>query len=343
LANLYGGLADMGKFSPYKLTIEETKRDRKLRLFARPKEIVPPHLDKSIGRSLLREGTAYILTEMLTEVDRPDLPTCWESTVNLPKVAWKTGTSYGHKDAWSIGYTPQYTIGVWVGNFNAVGMPAIVGAESAAPILFDLFNALSARSNKQWYVQPSDVKEREVCSLSGMCMSPNCHNSKTELYTPGVSPYQECSMHRAIAIDKETGMRLCSNCRMGRDYEMKTFVIWQPEIATWLERNGVVVDKLPPHYTECLVVASGEGPIIRSPSVNSEYIIREGVDLEYQKILLEASISNDSRNLFWFLDSKMIFNGSPTEKVFIAPTAGKHVVMCMDDEGRATKATFVVR
>ncbi|HGE71098.1 TPA: penicillin-binding protein 1C [Candidatus Poribacteria bacterium] len=343
LTNLYAVLADMGRFSPYKLTIGETKRDNKLRLFVRSDEVVPPHLDKNISRRLLREGTAYILTEMLTEVDRPDLPTCWESAVNLPKVAWKTGTSYGHKDAWSIGYTPQFTIGVWVGNFNGVGVPALVGSESAAPILFDLFNALSARSNKQWYVQPSDVKEREVCSLSGMCMSPNCPHSKTELYIPGVSPYQECNMHRAIAIDKETGLRLCSNCRIGRDYEMKTFVIWPPEIATWLEQNGVVVDKLPPHFPECPVVASGEGPVIRSPSDNSEYIIREGVDLEYQKILLSASISNDSRSLYWFLNSKMIFNGSPAEKVFITPTVGKHVVMCMDDEGRAAKVTFIVR
>ncbi len=343
LTNLYAGLADMGNFSPYRLIIEDVKNEHKLRFFARSGDIIPPHLDKNISKRLLREGTAYILTEMLTEVERPDLPTCWESAINLPKVAWKTGTSYGHKDAWSIGYTPQFTIGVWVGNFNGVGVPALVGSECAAPILFDLFNALSTRSNKQWYVQPPDVKEREVCSLSGMCMSPHCRHSKTELYIPGVSPYQECDMHRAIAIDKETGMRLCSNCRIGKDYEIKTFVVFPPEIATWLEQNGVVVDKLPPHFPECSVVASGKGPVISSPSDNSEYMIREGVDLEYQKILLSASISNDSRNIYWFLNSKMIFYGPPTKKVFITPTVGKHVVMCMDDEGRATKSTFIVK
>jgi penicillin-binding protein 1C len=343
LTNLYAGLANMGKFAPYKLILNEESK-KGFDLFAkRENEIVPPHLDKSMSRSLLKEGTAFIITDILSEVERPDLPTCWESTVNLPKVAWKTGTSRGHRDAWSIGYTPNYTIGVWVGNFNAVGSLAIVGAESAAPVLFDLFNALAPKSDKQWYVQPSDVKEREVCSLSGMSMSSHCHQSKTELYIPGVSPNQECNMHRAIAIDKETGMRLCSNCRIGRDYETKTFVIWQPEIATWLERNGVSVDKLPPHYTECSLVASGEGPIIHSPSSESEYVIREGVDIDYQKILLEASVSNDCRSIYWFVDSKMVFNGSPTDKVFITPTTGKHIILCMDDEGRATKTTLVVR
>jgi len=344
LTNLYTGLANMGKFAPYKLILGEGQEKKGFDLFAkRNDEIVPPHLDKSMSRSLLKEGTAFIITEILSEVERPDLPSCWESAVNLPKVAWKTGTSRGHRDAWSIGYTPQFTIGVWVGNFNALGSPAIVGAEAAAPVLFDLFNALSSISDKQWYVQPPDVKERDVCALSGMPMSPHCHQSKTELYIPGVSPNRECDMHRSVAIDKETSTRLCSNCRIGRDYDMKTFVIWPPEIATWLERNGVNVDKLPPHYPECSLVASGECPIIRSPSSESEYVIREGVDIEYQKILLDASVSNDCRSIYWFVDSKMIFNGSPTEKVFISPTTGKHIIMCMDDEGRATKMTLVVR
>ena len=335
LTNLYAGLADMGNFAPYKLILGEKSQNKG--------DIIPPHLDKSISRKLLREGTAYIITEILSEVERPDLPICWESTVNLPKVAWKTGTSYGHKDAWSIGYNPKYTIGVWVGNFNGIGSSAIVGSEAAAPILFDLFNALSASSGDQWYIQPSDVQEREVCSLSGMVMSKHCHTSKNEHYIPGISPNQECNMHRAIAIDNETGMRLCSKCRIGRAYTTKTFIVFPPEIATWKERNGINVDRLPPHFTECSVVASGDGPIIRSPSAESEYIIRQGVDIEYQKILLEASVSNDCRNIYWFVNSDMIFNGSPMKKVFITPKPGKHTIVCMDDEGRATKMTLTVR
>jgi len=335
LTNLYCGLANMGEFGTYKLALEMADHN-----VSQKNSIVPPHLDRSISRRLLKEGTAYILTEILSEVERPDLPTCWESAINLPKVAWKTGTSYGHKDAWSIGYSPAYTIGVWVGNFDGAGSPAIVGAEAAAPILFDLFNALSS---KEWYTRPDSVKERRVCSLSGMELSPYCRHSKNELYVPGVSPNQQCTMHKAIAIDKETGMRLCSHCRIGRDYETKIFVVWQPEIATWMERNGILVDKLPPHYSECSQVASGDGPVIRSPSAGSEYMIRQGVDIGYQKILLEASISNDSRSIFWFLDSKLIFNGSPTEKVFITPTSGNHKLVCMDDEGRATEMILRIR
>ncbi len=326
LTNLYAGLANMGEFSPYRLRIDL------------PQSVRATHESPS-----LRESTAFILTELLTEVERPDLPTCWESSVNLPKVAWKTGTSYGHKDAWSIGYSPQFTVGVWIGNFDAAGSPAIVGAEAAGPVLFDLFNALARQKERRWYVQPFDAERREVCALSGMAVSPRCVSSKEEYYIPGVSSNELCTVHREFAIDEETGRRLCSYCRIGREYDMKVFEILPPKIATWMERNGISVDSIPEHYPECSRLASGAGPVIHSPSANCEYAIRPGVDTEYQKILLEASVSNDTSNIFWFLNSELIFHGPPTEKVFIIPTPGKHNLTCMDEEGRSTEMTLLIR
>ena len=323
LTNLYAGLANMGEFAPYRLRLDAG----------------------TLGNAgaLLRKGTAFILTEILTEVERPDLPTCWESAVNLPKVAWKTGTSYGHKDAWSIGYSPQFTVGVWIGNFNPVGSPAIVGAEAAGPVLFDLFNALSKQKASRWYIQPMEVERREVCALSGMVTSPYCPHSKEEYYIPGILSSETCTVHRNFAIDEKTGARLCSHCRISRKYEMKVFEIWPPKIATWMERSGMAVDKIPEHYPECPRIMAGAAPVIHSPSANCEYIIRPGADTKYQKILLEASVSNDSRSIFWFLDSRLIFHGTPTEKVFIAPVPGKHILTCMDAEGRSTEMTLVIR
>lgn len=326
LTNLYAMLANMGKFAHYRLRAD----------LPQPAGI-PSELP------MLEPGTAFILTEMLAEVERPDLPTCWESAVNLPKVAWKTGTSYGHKDAWSIGYSSKYTIGVWVGNFDATGSPIIMGAEAAGPILFDLFNALTQQGSTRWYVQPFGVEKREVCAQSGMAMSGHCVHSKEEYYMPGVSPNAVCTIHKIFAIDKETGSRLCSHCRISREYEMKVFEIWPSKIATWMERNGVSVDKLPEHYVECSRLAAGSGPVIHSPSANCEYTIRQGVDTEYQKILLEASVSNDTRDIFWFMDSELVFHGSPTKKVFITPVRGKHTLVCMDSEGRSTEMTLVIK
>ncbi|TET47217.1 penicillin-binding protein 1C [candidate division TA06 bacterium] len=322
LTTLYAGLANGGEFLTYRLLLDQPAQR---------------------SRRLLGEGTAFIITDMLTKVTRPDFPKTWESSINLPKVAWKTGTSYGHKDAWSIGYSPDFTVGVWVGNFNGVGSPALVGAEAAAPILFHLFNALASSTPKRWFVKPDCVKEREVCALSGMVPSAHCSALKREYYVPGKSPHVGCTIHQPFNVDKKTGARLCSRCRINRKYETEVFEIWPPKIATWMERNGLRIRRIPEHYPMCPEVIAGGPPVIHSPSARSEYLIRESVGLENQKILLEASVSNSVRKIYWFLDSKLVFQGDPTERVFITPFPGKHTLTCMDEEGRSTDMVLNIR
>jgi membrane carboxypeptidase/penicillin-binding protein PbpC len=110
-----------------------------------------------------------------------------------------------------------------------------------------------------------------------------------------------------------------------------------------MERNGMSVDRIPEHFAGCSEIAGGGGPVIHSPSENSEYIIRDGVSMEHQKILLEASVSNNTRKIYWFLDSKLIFEGEPTERFFLTPVRGKHTLACMDEEGRSTEIAMTVR
>jgi penicillin-binding protein 1C len=284
-----------------------------------------------------------MITEMLAKLTRPDLPHSWESSLHLPKVAWKTGTSYGHKDAWSVGYSPRYTVGVWVGNFDGTASPALVGAEAAAPLLFNLFNALTQSLEKRWYTKPDSVRERDVCALSGMIPTPHCPSVKAEFYIPGKSPHLECNIHQQFTVDKETGARLCSRCRVGREYETKVFEVWSPSIATWMERNGLSVDKIPEHHRGCPELSAGGGPVIHSPSENTEYVIRDGVALDHQKILLEASVSNSIRKIYWFLDSELLFEGRPTDRFFLTPVRGEHTLTCMDEEGRSTQMSMTIR
>jgi len=320
LTNLYAGLANDGNFRQYRLLQSQPQAE---------------------GKKLLSAGACFILTEMLSKVRRPDLPKVWEWSVNIPKIAWKTGTSYGHRDAWSLGYTPPYTIGVWVGNFNGRGAPALVGAEVAAPILFALFEALKPAENR-WFVQPMNVEKHQVCSVSGMPASEFCVSRKDELFLPGVSPHYPCTIHQLVLIDKKTGKRLCTHCRSRRAYVEKIVEHWPAEIATWRERNGYPLAAIPEHYPHCAKVVSGKGPVIHSPSAGTEYQIRPGVDLKYQKILLDAAVSNQTKKIYWFMNRKLIFSGKPTAKVFITPTPGKHTLMCMDDEGRSSEMELII-
>ncbi|MGB2770384.1 MAG: penicillin-binding protein 1C [Candidatus Zixiibacteriota bacterium] len=322
LANFYSTLANGGRF-------------RQIRYLAnQPVEE---------GREILSEGASYIVTELLTEVVRPDLPAYWEFSLHRPKVAWKTGTSYGHRDAWSIGYTRGFTVGVWTGNFNGQDARELVGAQVAAPILFDLLNAISGKEECKWFTQPYSVSAREVCATSGMVPNENCQHKVAEFYLPGISPSGRCNIHQALYIDDETGYRLCMSDLGARPHQRKVFEIWPPEVATWMQRNGYPLDEVPPLLPVSQRIMTGKGPIIRSPDATCEYRLRRGVSHEYQKILLDASVDNSVNKIFWFLDGELIWSGEPEEKAFIFPETGEHLLVCQDDCGRSTSVKLIIR
>jgi penicillin-binding protein 1C len=290
---------------------------------------------------LFSPGAAYLVTEILTKVTRPDLPTCWEFT-SLPRIAWKTGTSYGHRDAWSIGYNPQYTVGVWVGNFSGVGQPGIIGAEAAAPLLFDIFNKVGGNL-APWFTRPRSVGTRQVCALSGGVPGPYCRHLVSESYLIDRAPQQECPFHQAFLIDIRTGYRLPPHYATTQQSISKTYIKWPPRVAAWLEGNGAPAEPIPQLLPEWQKLLPGGAPVIRSPSANYLYQLREGIDPQYQKICLEAAASNDVHKLYWFVDGKLTGTARPGEKLFYPPEIGEHWVVCQDDQGRSAKVKLMVR
>ena len=361
LTTLYAGLANMGEFAPYQLvnsyqlsavrgmpygihTVDSGQpEDSGLTntLFAESRQ---PRAD-SHSQRLLRQETSFIITEMLTTLQLPantvKNPEAFESTMNLPKIAWKTGTSYGHRDAWCIGYSPKLTIGVWLGNFDGKGSSQMSGTDAATPILFALFTALTGQDTHRWFTKPEQLKTRDVCTLSGAPVSPHCPTRKSDLYISGVSPVATCTMHKRISIDAATGYSLCSHCRnldkteSQNGYKTVSFEEWPAAAATWLTENGFAVPLLPPHNPLCNGAIAGTPPVILSPTEDTVYYIRPGIPLANQKIRLSASASNRTQELFWFLDGELIFKGNAGQQYWLTPVKGKHLLTCVDAEGRS--------
>ncbi|MYB93259.1 penicillin-binding protein 1C [Candidatus Poribacteria bacterium] len=213
LTTLYAGLANMGKFAPYQIVISGQQQSENLLADSRGK----PGETQGYSQRLLRKETSFIITEMLTTSQLPvntvKNPEAFEVTMNLPKIAWKTGTSYGHRDAWCIGYSPKLTIGVWLGNFDGKGAPMLSGADAATPVVFALFNALTRQDTHRWFTRPEQLKMREVCALTGAPPSVHCPTRKNDVYIPGISSVKACAIHKRIYIDEVTGYSLCSHCR----------------------------------------------------------------------------------------------------------------------------------
>ena len=341
LTTLYAGLANMGEFEPYKIVVSgqqsAVSNQQSENLLAESRWLKA----KGYSQRLLRAETSFIITEMLTTSQRPANAVksleVFESTINLPKIAWKTGTSYGHRDAWCIGYSPTLMIGVWLGNFDGRGAPMLSGTDTATPILFALFSALTGQDTHRWFIKPEHLKTRQVCALSGAPVSPHCPTHKSDVYIPGLSPVATCAIHKRIYVDETTGHSLCSHCRnfSTDNAHPKIFEEWPAEAATWLAENGFAVPVLPEHNPLCTGTIAGNAPIILSPADNTTYYIRTGVPLENQKIRLSASVSNRTQNLFWFLDGELIFTGKAGKEYWLTPVKGQHVLTCVDAEGRS--------
>ena len=348
LTTLYAGLANMGEFAPYQLTLPQPINARH------------PKLNEPTPQRLLQEETSFIITEMLTTSQLPTNtvknPEAFEMTMNLPKIAWKTGTSYGHRDAWCIGYSPKLTIGVWLGNFDGKGAPMLSGADAATPVLFALFTALIGQDTHHWFTKPEELKRREVCALTGALPSLHCPTRKSDVYIPGISPVKICTIHKRIYVDEVTGYSLCSHCRNlptteenhsrrargqhNTNVRTKIFEEWPAEAATWLAKNGFAVAVLPEHNPLCTGTVAGTAPVILSPTADTVYYIRDGVPLAQQKIQLSASTSNRTQQLFWFLDGELIFKGNAGQPYWFTPVKGEHVLTCVDAEGRSTSRPF---
>ena len=170
-------------------------------------------------------AAAYMINEMLSKINRPDFPLNWSATEKMPKIAWKTGTSYGRRDAWSIGYNKNYTVGVWVGNFSGVGVADLSGANIATPLLFRIFNTVDYDNDKEWFHQPEDCDIRRVCSETGLLPSDHCTNLITDYCIPLVSTTKSCNNRQEILISADEKISYCKSCVPQSGYKKKLYKI----------------------------------------------------------------------------------------------------------------------
>lgn len=309
---------------------------------------VPRHVKQLLaeqsvpGERLFSPEACYLASEILSDLQRPDFPASWEFTTDLPRIAWKTGTSYGRRDAWTIGYNPRYTVGVWAGNFSGRGSPDIVGAGIAAPLMFNVFNEIGADRECPWFDIPEGVEMRRVCAVSGMLPGEFCPETIEAECIRGKSDMERCTVHQDILVDRATGYRLCPYCSAGRPCDEVTVAQWPPKIASWLSTMGQA-RPMPPHNPDCQGMLTVAGPVITSPEDDAVYVLQPGIPESYQKILLQASLAPSADRAYWFVDHQWFASCGLGESVFYAPTVGRHRLMCVDDQGRSESVTIEVK
>jgi len=292
------------------------------------------------GFHIISKESCYMLTEILTQVTRPDLPLEWQNSADLPKVAWKTGTSYGRKDAWSIGYNKNYTIGVWVGNFSSEGVQEMSGAETAAPLLFEVFNTIDYKSDAEWYDVPEKLEFRLVCSETGLIPNSFCTNLTNDAYIPNISSNKKCEHLLKIQVSVDTSISYCTSCLPESGYINVFYPNYPPEIISYFETNQLKYRKAPPHNPQCERIFAENKPDITSPINNVEYFIDRA---DTTQILLTCNAANNVDIVYWYINDKFYKKARPIQKVFFKPGEGMVKISCTDDKGRNANVHIKVK
>ncbi|TVM15671.1 penicillin-binding protein 1C [Oceanidesulfovibrio indonesiensis] len=325
LTALYAALADDGVWRP-------------ARLLPKTEDHAPS--DDSV-RLLSREA-AYFVRSMLQEVPRRDLPGIWSRTIGAPEVAWKTGTSFGHRDAWAIGFSAQYVVGVWTGNLDGRAAKGISGAQHAGPLLFDVFRAVEKPGTALPRAKDLNLTTTTVCVESRNL--PNQYTPRTMEITTiaGVTRLRRSALHQRIFVDPETGLRLEGRCLT--DFPAEPRVVRTPpdELVAWELSRGIPVQTMPPLSPACRTVPGRGGPSIVSPSTATPYVIRSDAPAEFQRIPLKARTDGSDSKLFWFQDGRLVAQGRTSDQLFLSIERGRHRLVVQDSRGRIDSVTYVV-
>jgi penicillin-binding protein 1C len=276
-------------------------------------------------------AACFMINDILSKVNRPDFPVNWTATEHMPKIAWKTGTSYGRRDAWSIGYNRNYTVGVWVGNFSGVGVAELSGANVATPLLFRIFNSIDYDSDEEWFTQPSDCDIRQVCSETGMLPGEHCTSLTTDYFIPLISSTKTCDNWQEVMTSPDEKISYCKVCAPASGYKKKWFKVLGSDIQSWYDENRISYQKIPPHNPACEAVFKGQAPDVRSPVNNTEYLINTKSP---EPLQLACKTANDVSRVYWYIDNKFYKSCGAGEKQFFIPPEGNVKISCTDDKGR---------
>ena len=328
LAGLYAALARGGRHRPLRwLETEEPTGPR-----------TAPDVE------ILSRGASFLTRRALARRDRPDFPDRRRLSGMPGRIHWKTGTSYGHRDAWAAGSGTDHTAVVWLGNFDNRSSLDLVGADAAGPILFDLLGALEDRSLPAVTPRPtSDLERLEVCAFSGYLPTDSCQQREWTLALRHRVPTTRCPYHTSLEVDLETGLALNPTCRAGRQRETRTYLTLPASIRRWYARGHRFLPTPPSLAPECEVTGRRRPPVILSPPAGHVLVLVPGMPLDAQEIPLQAESRRAGARISWFVNGELLDTVTADERVWWQPQPGRHEIVAVDDAGLSSRRELEVR
>ncbi|MGL5636712.1 MAG: penicillin-binding protein 1C [Bacteroidales bacterium] len=286
---------------------------------------------------LFDAGAIWQTFEVLSEVNRPE-EMDWSLMPSIRKVAWKTGTSFGNRDAWAVGVTPQYVVAVWVGNADGEGRSGLTGASTAAPVMFDLFNFLPSTS---WFDIPyGALQAAVVCPESGNLKGRYCENADTILVCKKAADFPVCTYHQMIAVTEDETERISIDSEGSANTKTVPWFVLPPSWEWFYARKHPDYKSLPPLQNSGSAYLRDNPIAFIYPSGTGAVILPRQMDGSKGKVILEATHRNSDMTLFWHLDEEFIGTTKTFHQKEVSSESGKHRILLLDEQGNTLSRTI---
>lgn len=300
-------------------------------------------------------GAAWLTLEALTFVARPGEEAAWQDYASARRIAWKTGTSFGFRDAWAVGTTPRYTVGVWVGNASGEGRAELRGATTAAPLLFEVFSSLESSA---WFPKPeSRLRRVEVCADSGLPVGPNCPES-TYIEAPASAPPRAaCPYCRTVALNQDRSRRLTLRPGSSEAVVLEKRFVLPPAEERFYRLWNLDYRPLPPAAPAAGATLGDENggsaaPIVAdaptfvlaviAPEEGSSAYIPIELDGRPGRMVFQAAHRDPAAILYWHLDDRYLGSTIQFHEMEARPAPGAHVMTLVDGAGNRAERRFFI-
>lgn len=287
----------------------------------------------------LTASAIWLTYDALLRVNRPETESGWQYFSSSPRIAWKTGTSFGFRDGWAVGTTPEHVIAVWTGNADGEGRPGLTGITAAAPIMFDLVNITGPG---QMFAEPSaDLTMITVCKQSGFRAGLYCEETtETAAHINGLRT-EQCPYHRIVHLDRTGSWQVTSKCE---DPELIRNIQWfvlPPAIEYYYRQNHPEYKIPPPALPGCTDGEISSMEFIYPANGLKIFIPRDETGKK-TRIIAEVAHRNQSKKIFWHVDESFLGITRSIHQIEVEAGMGSHTLTAVDEDGNSSKVHFIV-
>lgn len=299
----------------------------------------PNQKEDTASLPALDATSLWFAFQSMEELSRPGEEGLWQQFTSSKRISWKTGTSFGFRDAWAIGVTTKYAVAVWAGNADGEGRPELLGIKSAAPVMFDIFRQLPVLHE---FPKPqANFAFLPVCPQSGFKAGPDCASADTLMMPPKGQRTPMCPYHQTIHLDATGTHRVTGSCYPVAEMVKANWFVLPPTMEWYYRQLHPDYQSLPPFLPGCHDDALAKMELVY-PTPNAKVYIPLEIDGQRGRMICIASHRSTREKIFWHLDGEFIGTTQQFHRMPLSPTPGKHTLTIVDESGETLTRYFEI-